>query len=288
MIPRFRLDRPATIEAALEARNRDRDESAYMAGGTELLQVMKMGLTQVSHLIDLKGIPGLRDIGIGADGVLEIGALATHRDIERSALVARALPEFVALERGVGNVRVRATGTIGGNLAFAEPHSDPAPFLIACGATVELTGAGGIRTVPLDGFIAGPLATIREDDEILRAIRIPATAAGEGRAYEKLAFAERPTVSVAVAATVRDGRVAHASIVLGSVTDTPISLAATAKALVGRDLHELDDVIASLLHDPPDAIDAFTDQNGSADYKRHLAWQLVGRATRRATGLLAA
>jgi carbon-monoxide dehydrogenase medium subunit len=288
MIPRFRLDRPATFEAALEARNSDRDESAYLAGGTELLQVMKMGLTQVSHLIDLKGIPGLRDIGIGADGALEIGALATHREIERSALVARHLPEFVALERRVANLRVRATGTIGGNLAFAEPHSDPAPFLIACGATVELTGAGGTRTVPLDGFIVGPLATVREDDEILRAIRVPAAVPGEGRAYEKLAFFERPTVSVAVAATVRDGRISEAIVVVGSVTDTPTRLSATAKSLVGRDLNELDEMIAGLWRDPPDAIDAFTDQTGSADYKRHLAWQLVGRATRRATGMLAA
>jgi aerobic carbon-monoxide dehydrogenase medium subunit len=287
VIPRFRLERPATLEAALEAQARAPDDSAYLAGGTELLQVMKMGLMEVACLVDLKGLPGLAVIGSGPDGALEIGALATHREIERSALVATHLPELVALEHGVANPRVRATGTIGGNLAFAEPHSDPATFLVVCGALVELVGAAGSRTVPVDGFVTGPLTTVRAPGEILRAIRIPAAQPGEGRAYEKIAFYERPTTSVAVATTVRDGRVVRATVVVGSVTDVPTRLPAVATALAGVALTDLGDVMRGLRRDPPDEIDAFGDHTGSADYKRHLTWELVARATFRAAGVAA-
>ena len=287
MIPRFRLERPATLEAALEAKARAPDDTAYLAGGTELLQVMKMGLMEVACLIDLKGLPGLAGIGAGADGALEVGALATHREIERSALVSTHLPELAALEHRVANPRVRATGTIGGNLAFAEPHSDPATFLVACGALVDLVGAAGSRSLPVDGFVTGPLSTVRRPDEILRAVRIPAAEPGEGRAYEKIAFYERPTTSVAVAATVRDGRVVRATVVVGSVTDVPTRLPAVEMALAGVALTDLAGAMRAFRRDPPDQIDAFTDHTGSADYKRHLTWELVARATFRATGLAA-
>lgn len=287
MIPRFRLERPTTLEAALDAQARAPDDTAYLAGGTELLQVMKMGLTEFACLIDLKGLPGLAGIAVGPDGALEIGALATHREIERSALVATHLPELVALEHRVANPRVRATGTIGGNLAFAEPHSDPATFLVACGALVDLVGTAGSRSLLVDRFVMGPLSTVRRPDEILRGVRIPAAEPGEGRAYERIAFYERPTTSVAVAATVRDGQVVRATVVVGSVTDVPTRLPAVEMALAGVALTDLADAIRALRRDPPDEIDAFGDHTGSADYKRHLTWELVTRATFRAAGLAA-
>ncbi len=281
MIPRFRLERPTTIEAALEAHARDPDDRAYVAGGTELLQVMKMGLVQVDRLIDLKGIDGLRGIAAAEDAV-EIGALTSHRDIERSPLIRERLPELAMLERRVANVRVRSSGTLGGNLAFAEPHSDPATLLSACGALIDLVGVDGTRSMPIDEFIVGPLATSRSLDEIIRAVRVPVASAGETRAYEKIAFHERPTASVAVSTTMRAGRVAEAVIVVGAVTEIPTRLLAAAAGLVGLSHADLDDVLAGWRKDPPDAIEAFDDHTGSADFKRHLTWELVDRAARRA------
>ena len=175
-------------------------DAAYYAGGTELLQVMKMGFAQFGTLIDLKGLPELKGIEERADGSLRIGAGVTHREIERSPAVGRRLAGMVRLERHVANVRVRNAGTIGGNLAFAEPHSDPATFLLACDARVELTGAAGTRSLTIEELIVGPLLTSREDDELLVAIEVPAAAPGEGRAYDKLAFFERPAASVGGAA----------------------------------------------------------------------------------------
>ena len=280
MIPRFRLERPATLEAAFEAMAAGSGDAAYLAGGTELLQVMKMGLLQVDRLVDLKGIATLRGIELDGDAVV-IGALATHREIERSPLVREHLPELAALEHRVANPRVRTTGTLGGNLAFAEPHSDPATQLLAVNAVIELAGPAGARTTTIDGFLAGPLVTNREPDEIIRAIRVPLPRSGEGRAYEKIAFRERPTASIAVVVTRDAERITDARVVVGSLTDVPTVLPGAAHALRNAAPDDAAAIAAGWRADPPDAIDAADDHTGSADYKRHLAWELIARATTR-------
>jgi carbon-monoxide dehydrogenase medium subunit len=283
MIPRFSLARPRTLTDAFEAFAATDGEGAYIAGGTELLQVMKMGFAQFETLIDIKGIAELHGIEASADGSLRIGAATTHRSIERSADVLSAFPGLVDLERQVANVRVRSTGTLGGNLAFAEPHSDPATLLLASDAQVELSGPGGDRTLTMAEFILGPLATAREPEEIMTGIRIPAAQTGEGRAYGKFAFFERPAASVAVRLSVRDGVIEAATVAVGSLTEVPTIVEAAGANLVGAatDPEALDRRIEAAAA-AFDALDAVEDLNGSADYKRHLAAVLLASTTRAA------
>ena len=283
MIPRFALARPASLPDAFAAYAATGGDGAFIAGGTELLQVMKMGFAQFGTLIDLKGLPELRGIEVEPDGRLRIGAATTHREIERSEVVGRALPGLVALERSVANVRVRSTGTLGGNLAFAEPHSDPATFLLACDATVELAGPGGRRELSIVDFVLGPLATTRDPDEILTAVRIPGRQTGEGRAYAKVAFFERPAASVGVRLRVADGLVADAVVAVGSMTETPQLVPAAGAVLAGvaADGAAVDAAAAGPAGAAAfDALDCIEDLNGSADYKRHLAVALLARAAR--------
>lgn len=283
MVPRFSLVRPASLPDALEAFAAADGDAAYYAGGTELLQVMKMGFAQFGTLIDLKGLPELRGITDAPDGTLRIGAAVTHRDIERSPIVGSRLAGLARLEKHVANVRVRNTGTIGGNLAFAEPHSDPATFLLACDATVELSGAAGERTLGIGEFILGPLLTAREADEIILAIGVPGRATGEGRAYDKLAFFERPAASVAVRLRVAGGTIADATVTVGSMTEIPEVVADAGAALVGAEATA--DGLAGRVSQAAQAFGAVTvgdDHNGSADYKRHLAGVLLGRAAQAA------
>jgi carbon-monoxide dehydrogenase medium subunit len=276
MIPRFAFTRPTTLADAFAAFSAAEGDGAFIAGGTELLQVMKMGFAQFGTLVDLKGIPDLHGIARTADGGLRIGAATTHRQIERSPIVAEAFPGLVELERGVANVRVRSTGTIGGNLAFAEPHSDPATLLLAAGAAVELAGPSGTRTLSIGDFLLGPLFTAREPDEILVAITIPPAGEGEGRAYGKLAFFERPAASVAVRLSVRDGAIADATVAVGSISEVPELVPEAAAAVVGTEA-EPEALGAALAgaRSAFDAIDAVEDLNGAADYKRHLAGVLL-------------
>lgn len=276
VIPRFVHVRPTTLEAALEAFVAADDDGTYIAGGTELLQVMKAGFAAFGTLIDVKGLAELRVIGRDDDGWLRIGGAVTHREIERSADVAAHVPAFSSLIRGVANVRVRNSGTLGGNLAFAEPHSDPAAFLLASGAEVELAGPDGRRRLPIDEFVIGPLVTSREPEEILTAVRIPPAGPGVGRSYRKIAFFERPAAAVAVRLTVTDGAVSEATVAVGSVTDVPAAVPTVAALFEGVAAN--DDAVAEAARSAAvafDDLDASGDHNGSADYKRHLAGALL-------------
>jgi carbon-monoxide dehydrogenase medium subunit len=285
VIPRFALARPGSLPAAFDAWTRAGDDAAWFAGGTELLQVMKMGLARFGTLIDLKRLPELRGIRVDPDGSLVIGAGVTHREIERSDVVARELPALVALEGHVANVRVRNQGTLGGNLCFAEPHSDPATFLLACDARLVLRSPRGERTVRIDEFLTGPLETAREADEILVSVLVPPAAAGVGRAYEKMKFRERPAVSVGVQLRVDAGRVAAARVAIGSMTDAPLLVDGVASALAGAgasgDGRELEAALTRARASFED-LDVIADLDGSADFKRHLAGVMLGRATRAA------
>src|SRR5262245_50779698 len=174
MLEPFQIHRPHSVGEATELLARHGDEAAVYAGGTELLVVMKEGLTHFPHLIDVKAIPGLREITYdAARRELAIGAVATHRQIERSPLVRENLPALADLEANVANVRVRSAGTIGGNLCFAEPHSDPATLLMALGAGLTLSSAEGSREIAVANFFTGLMETVRQDDEMLTAIHVP-------------------------------------------------------------------------------------------------------------------
>ncbi|MEA2518973.1 MAG: aerobic carbon-monoxide dehydrogenase medium subunit, partial [Chloroflexota bacterium] len=203
--------------------------------------------------------------------------------IERSPEVQAAFAGLVELERGVANVRVRSTGTLGGNLAFAEPHSDPATLLLASDARVELAGPRGIRSLSIADFVLGPLFTAREPDEIVTAIIIPNAAPGEGRAYGKLAFFERPAASVAVRLTVTDGTISAATVAVGSITEVPEIVLAAGAALIGA---ATDDApLAAAISTAAEAfgeLDAVDDLNGGPDYKRHLARTLLASTGRAA------
>ena len=126
------------------------------------------------------------------------------------------------MERNVGNLRVRNVGTIGGNLCFADPHSDPATYLIAAGGSVSMRRGGSrARVVAVEDFVRGPYETALEEGELLIAVHLPAPAPGSALAHRKMSFHERPTITVAAHIAVEEGTVREARIAVGSVGVTP-------------------------------------------------------------------
>ncbi|MGH2491832.1 MAG: FAD binding domain-containing protein, partial [Candidatus Limnocylindria bacterium] len=221
MLRRFDVHRVTTVAEAVDLRQRFGEDAAIYAGGTELLLAMKMGVAHWPHLIDVKPIASLGEISTTKD-TLRIGATATHWNIERDPLVARTLPAFARLESNVANVRVRAAGTLAGNVAFAEPHADPPALLMSLGARVVLVGRAGSRSVPVADFITGMYETAIAADEIIVAIDVPLPARDARVAYVKFQILERPSVGVAAVATVRDGRFVGApAFVVGAVDEMP-------------------------------------------------------------------
>src|SRR6266536_4485984 len=195
---RFTIHQPKTTAEASQMLAEYGDKGRLYAGGTELLLAMKHDLLRYDHLVDVKTIPDLNKIE-RKNGSLMIGGTTTHRAIERSPLVRANLPVLAEMETNVANVRVRATGTLGGNLCFAEPHSDPATLLLCLDVTVHLTGPDGKRTLPIAEFIVGPYETALVEGELLTAFEIPLRGSSWRASYRKFQVRERPMLGLALA-----------------------------------------------------------------------------------------
>jgi carbon-monoxide dehydrogenase medium subunit len=157
----MRVSFPTTVGEASDELRTHGDDARVYAGGAELVLLMRIGAVQVDRLVDVKHLPGIRDLS-WSDGVLEIGAAVTHRRLETDREVWRRLPMFADAESRIGNIRIRNQGTLGGNLAFNDPHSDPTPPLLVHDATVvlESTSAGrdshsNTRARPFRGMGSG-------------------------------------------------------------------------------------------------------------------------------------
>lgn len=258
------------------------DDAAIYSGGTELLLLMKLGFAAYGHLVDVKPIDELAGIGV-VDGWLRIGGAVTHRAIERSPLVAAGWSALIAMEKRVANVRVRSTGTLGGNLAFADPHSDPATFLIAAGARLILGLGDERRTVPITEFVRGPYETALRPTELLVAIKVPPLPADAAMAHLRFAFHERPAATISCLARVREGLLVETRISVGSVGITPVRAGEAESLLSGTPAADLPPgVLEAAGRAAADAADPMTDANGSATYKRDLVRVLVGRCVRKA------
>jgi carbon-monoxide dehydrogenase medium subunit len=278
----FALHRPDTAQEACALLAEHGDDAAVYAGGTELLLLMKLGLLRPRHLVDVKRIGGFGDI---ADGPrLVVGAAVTHRAVERSALVRARCPLVASVARHVANVRVRNVGTVGGNLAFADPHSDLATLFLTLDAVVELVSPRGRREVPLVEFVCGPWETARAADELLASVRLTPWPSETAAAYVKFGIHERPTLAVAAALRVdgarRRGRILDARIAVGCVGPRPTRVAAAEARVTDASIADLEDAVRAAADMAAAGVDPADDLYGSADYKREMVAVFVRRALR--------
>jgi carbon-monoxide dehydrogenase medium subunit len=177
------------------------DDVHLIAGGTSLMLLMNLGLVEPAHVISLRRIAELRGIRPNNAG-LEVGALATHRQLELSPEIRGYCPALSAAFGDVATVRIRNQGTLGGNLAHADPAQDPPPMLIALDAEVTLASRGAERRVPLDTFFVDYLTTVIQPGEVLTTIHLPALPSGTRAAYTKfLPRTHDDYATVSVAAT---------------------------------------------------------------------------------------
>ena len=264
-IPAFALHRPTGLAEARALAAGFGADGAVMGGGVDLMQALKSGRA-IAHLIYLKSVPALRRIE-AADGALRIGACATHGEIEASPVVARLAPDLARVWRELGNVRVRAAGTIGGNLLAGDRSYDGLPALIALGATAILEGPDGARRVA-----AVDLERDRGCD-LLAAIEVPPK--------RRLSFDRtlKPAVSVALAVDLSgDGAVALRAGV-GCARPSPVGGAlAVEDGLPLAELAARSGEIAAAFAEAVPAPD--DDAFASASYRRRMIAVLLGRQLR--------
>jgi carbon-monoxide dehydrogenase medium subunit len=271
----FTIHQPQSVAEASAMLTSFGPDAAIYAGGTELLIVMKERLAHSPHLIDIKRITGLNEIAFDAERrELSIGAVATHRDLERSPVVCERFPALGMMAAAVANIRVRNAGTIGGNLCFAEPHSDPATLLTALDARLTLASTSGTRQLPMASFITGLMETARRHEEVLVTIIVPEPASNAGVAYERFKLQERPTAAVAAVIAVDDGAITDARVVAGSVGERPQRLLETEAILRGKPAAAASATIAADVI--RDEVQTSGDLFESEEYTRQLA-RTVGR-----------
>ena len=212
VLPELGLVRSYDLDEVLAAVDYD---CAPYAGGTELVPAMGLGLRRPGAIVDLKRVEALRGIEVDPDGrTVAIGAAVTHRRLSDHPAVREHLPTLAAAASRVGNARVRSTGTVGGNLCFAEPRSDLGCVLVALGATAEIRSTRGVRTLSIDELIVGAFETSLAEDEILTTVTVPFEPAG--MSYWKLQSYERPTLGVALVVTAD-----RWEITVGAATERP-------------------------------------------------------------------
>jgi carbon-monoxide dehydrogenase medium subunit len=275
----FDYHEPTTIGAAVGLLGELGDDATLIAGGTALALLLKEGLIRPDHLIGLRRIAELSGIAALDDGGLEIRALTSHRQAETSALVSAYCPALAETFGTVATIRIRNQGTIGGNLAHADPAQDPPPMLLALAADVVLAGPAGERTVPLDGFFVDYYETTLAADEVLVAVRLPPLPAAARTAYVKFlprSQSDYATASVAVFLELdADGRCRDLRIGIGAASSTPIRAKVVEDALRGERLAPGLVRAAAALIEPE--IDPLDDARGSSAYKRSMTREWIER-----------
>jgi aerobic carbon-monoxide dehydrogenase medium subunit len=277
----FDYHRAGSVTEAVELLKAE--DSHLLAGGTSFVLLWRQSLLQPRHVVDIRRIPELSGLRRTPDGGLEIGATTTHRQAETSADVHAYCPALSETFGHVATIRIRNQGTIGGNLAHADPAQDPPPMLLALGASVVAHGPGGERVIPLDQFFVDYFETALRRDEVLTAIRCPPLVEGTRATYVKfLPRTQDDYATVAVGATLRlgaDGRCEDVRIGLGSLASVPLRASNVEAALLGQHLTPTSVAEASEL--VRDEVDPLEDVRGSVRYKREMARVWVGRALTR-------
>ncbi len=256
-----------------------------LAGGHSLIPLLKLRLAAPSMLIDIGRIGELRGITSSA-GVLRIGALTTHAELAASPVVRDQAAALAEAAGDVGDPAVRNRGTIGGNVAHADPASDLPAVLTALDARFVVTGPAGNRTVPAASFFQGLMATAVGEHDILTAIEIPARTAGQGSAYAKF---EHPAsryavIGAAAVVTVSNGTCTAAAVALCGLVPRPQRAPTVEKALTGKS-PTAEAIAAAATGVGADlGADIIGDVYASAEYRKAVAPVYVKRALIAACG----
>jgi aerobic carbon-monoxide dehydrogenase medium subunit len=275
----FEYERATSVDHAVSLLEKLGPEARIIAGGHSLLPMMKLRLATPEHLIDINDLTDLAYIREEGSEV-RIGALARHRDVLASEVLAR-FAIFAEAERMIADPVVRNRGTVGGSLCQADPAEDLSAVFSVLKAELVIRGSGGERVVPMDEFQSGPYETAVGDAEMLVEIRVPVRPDG-GSAYEKVERRAGDWAIVAAGAAVwmDGGTIADAGIALAAVGSTTVHVIRAEEALRGQAPSE--ELFAQAGDIAAEDCSPAADQRGPIDYKRHLARELTIRALRRA------
>ncbi|HTO49648.1 MAG TPA: xanthine dehydrogenase family protein subunit M [Burkholderiales bacterium] len=275
----FRYVAAESLGQALTAKVAGGSEALFLAGGQSLVPAMNFRLARPAMLIDINPLHELDYVRAAGDGGLRIGALARHRTLERDALVAQHAPLVAEAVRQVAHPQIRNRGTLGGNLAHADPASELPAVMLALGARLRARSSRGERWIEASAFFRGPLTTALGPEEMLVEIALPALPPRSGTCFVEVARRRGDYALLGVACVVTlgdDGACTAVGLALCNAGSTPVRSTKAAPALVGRragerEIREAARAVAGEI-DPPGNVHA------SAAFRRYLAEVLTRRA----------
>jgi len=284
MIRDFEYLTPKTLKEALTLWDKYGDEAKIIAGGQSLLVLMRQGLVAPKYLIDIKGISELNYVKPDAKVGLRIGALTTHRTIEKSPLVRKGFAVLAEMENRLASIQTRNWGTIGGNICHADPAGDPAPVLISLKATLTTASLKGERNMAVEDFSLDYFETALEPGELLIEIQVPAAPPHTGTAYTKFNIiqSDLATVGVAVSITLGsgDGICQDIRIALGAAAPTAMRVKKAEAAVKGKKITE--NLLKEAGEIASTEVEPISDIVASEEYRRELVRVLVNRVGKEA------
>jgi carbon-monoxide dehydrogenase medium subunit len=281
---------PASLDEAVGILKQHGASARALAGGTDIIIQVREKRRDVGMMLDVKSVPELMALEMNGSG-LRLGAAVPCATIYENAEIAKKYPALIDSAALIGGIQIQSRASIGGNLCNSSPAADSIPTLIALGATCEIAGPKGTRTLPVEEFCTAPGRNALAADELLVALTFPAPAANSGAAFER--FIPRNEMDIAVcnaAASVTlsaDGSTFEsARIAVGAVAPTPLFVKEAGDALAGQPVN--DATVNNAAQAASAAAKPITDMRGSAAQRTHLAGVLTKRvintAVQRAKG----
>ena len=254
------------------------DGAKIIAGGQVLVTMLRNRFVSPKLVVSVRSLETGRGIGL-ENGDLVIGAMTTHREVERDPLIARHAPVLGEMERGLASPQVRNAGTIGGNLCHADPAEDPAPVLLVLGASAQIVSSRGERTLPVEALFRDYYETAIEPGEAIVDVIVPPPPPRARSVYLKfLPRTEDDYATVAVAAVghVDDGQCRRLRVALIAAGPTPVRASAVERELEGREVNP--EAVRRAAEAVAEQVDSLDDFRGSAAYKRDMAVVFTRRA----------
>jgi CO/xanthine dehydrogenase FAD-binding subunit len=269
----------ASLDQALRLKAEHGDEASFLAGGQSLVPTMNFRLAQPAVLIDINPLTELSGVKRENGNAVRIGALTRYRLLERDPLVAETLPLMQEALPHIAHPQIRNRGTLGGNLAHADPASEMPAIVTALGGRLRAQSVNGERWIKARDFFVAPLTTSLQSDEMLVEIELPACAQGSGSCFMEIARRRGDFAMAGIAVTLTLGKGGLCSglrIALCGAGETPVDASDAAGELIGQAVDE------AAIEAAAASVQAFIDPPGnmqaSPEFQRHLVGVLVKRA----------
>lgn len=274
---------PSSFNEAVAISNSSSGLVKYLAGGTDVLVQLKIGTKSPDHLIDIKNIPGVREISLRDDGGYTIGAAVSGAQLTEHKELSKNWPGLVEGMELVGSAQIQSRATLVGNLCNGSPAADSVPGMIAAGASVSILNSSGTKDVLVEDIPSGPGSTSLENGELITAINLPKRNDYEGDAY--LRFIPRTEMDIAVVGcavnlSLENGVVTAAKVVLGAVGPKVILAHSAADCLVGTKLDGSS--LSRFSAECSQIAKPISDKRGSEEFRKDIIGVIAQRAAKKA------